>query len=339
MAGMSTFSRLPEPHDRALAELLVDLREGGLDRLGPLLLVVSHLSSPSSFPGERRGRPAVSSDASPKSGPAGSDRGRKAKKKRLSPGRGSSARRASIGQVTGSTLLEPPSGHMAGYERAARNCRARSNDPVSVKGILGQRVTSHPEAGSSPMDARRKKGWTAWPALLQSQIVGGRQDGHPGRPRSPGPQSKQGEAVEGCSVAPEGQGQGSFHRSEVDRKKSAAKSSAAKSPRRPNRPGPGPSSLVPEPRRPRGPRTRAPSSCPCGGRRSRRRCRRGTSPPSAPRSRCRPARCRPRATSGGPCRSRRRPGRPSRCRSSPRPASCWRSRTRSARAVAASSST
>ena len=32
----------PEPHDRALAELLVDLREGGLDRLGPLLLVVSH---------------------------------------------------------------------------------------------------------------------------------------------------------------------------------------------------------------------------------------------------------------------------------------------------------
>ena len=44
-----------EPHDRALAELLVDLGEGGLDRLAPLLLVVSHRPSPSSFPGERSG--------------------------------------------------------------------------------------------------------------------------------------------------------------------------------------------------------------------------------------------------------------------------------------------
>jgi hypothetical protein len=35
-----------QPHDRALAELLVDLCERGLDRLGPLVLVVSHLSSP-----------------------------------------------------------------------------------------------------------------------------------------------------------------------------------------------------------------------------------------------------------------------------------------------------
>jgi hypothetical protein len=33
-----------EAHDRALAELLVDLGEGGLDRLGPLGLVFCHES-------------------------------------------------------------------------------------------------------------------------------------------------------------------------------------------------------------------------------------------------------------------------------------------------------
>src|SRR6185436_4818644 len=39
-----------QPHDRPLAELLVDLRQGRVDRLCPLLVVYSHEPSPFPFP-------------------------------------------------------------------------------------------------------------------------------------------------------------------------------------------------------------------------------------------------------------------------------------------------
>jgi hypothetical protein len=68
------------------------------------------------------------------------------------------------------------------------------------------------------MDVRAKKGLDGLVGPVTIQIVGGRQAAFLVARVSPGLQSKQGEAVEGCSVAPKGQGQGSFHRSETDRK-------------------------------------------------------------------------------------------------------------------------
>jgi len=185
----------------------------------------------------------------------------------------------------------------------------------------------------------RKKGWTGWPALYNHETVGGARSTS-WSPAFAGATIQTREAVEGCSVAPEGHWQGSIHGSEIDREEVDREEVDRKA----EEPHEGQTDPDQDPRHSRQsldaralhpptvvvPVRRAPIPS---------RCPRGTSRRSGSRWRCRPARCRPRATSAGPCRSRPRPVRRSRCPSSRRPACCWPSRTPSGRGAAGSSST